>query len=299
MAYDVSKKIREIQDEVGNEKALVALSGGVDSSVVAVVARAGLGENLSAYFIDDYFRKKDEYVSVRDSFKSLGIDVKLCDIQDRMLNAFEGISDNTQKRPIFREVFYDTFGKLIEETGSKYFLQGTIKADKKMFDKGQLQHNVGIPFSEYGIKNVIEPLSELYKPQVREVARSLGFPKKLSERQPFPGPGLLIRCLGKVTREKVDLIREGLAIAEEELVEYNPFQVVVAVSDDLVCSMRGRAEPNKYILIIRAVESEDAMTARGIVPSQNLKDRLEERLMASSEKSEEFYGILQINLLQQ
>lgn len=279
----IDKKIKEIKEGVKDEKSICAFSGGVDSSVTAVLAHKA-GINIENYFIDDYFRKKDEYKFVRDSFASLGIDVQLCDIQNQMLKALEGVSDNTQKRPIFREVFYKTFGKLIQETGAKYLLQGTIKADKKMYDKGQEQHNVGVPFQDYGIENVIEPLSELYKHEVREVARALGLPREISERQPFLGPGLLIRCLGKINKEKLDLIREGLAIAEEELAVYNPFQVVVAVSGDLVCSMRDRAIPDKYMLIVRAVESRDAMTAKGIIPSQAVKDRLEDRLMKSSDK---------------
>ncbi|MBU0958568.1 MAG: 7-cyano-7-deazaguanine synthase [Nanoarchaeota archaeon] len=286
MGYEgfINQKIEEIKNKVGNGKAVVALSGGVDSSVVAVLAHRALGENLEAYFIDDYLRKKEEYEFVREIFARVGINVKLCDVKEEMLMALEGVSDNTEKRPIFRKVFYNTFGKLVQQSGAKCFLQGTNKADLVMFGKGQLQHNVGIPFEEYGIEKVIESLTELYKPQIREVARELGLPSSISERQPFPGPGLLIRCLGEVTREKLDLIREGLAIAEEELAYLNPFQVVVAISDEKVCSMRDRAEPNKYILIVRAVESKDAMTARAIVPSQGLKAKLEERFMSISDK---------------
>jgi GMP synthase (glutamine-hydrolysing) len=151
-----------------------------------------------------------------------------------------------------------------------------------MFEKGQLQHNIGVPFREYGIKHIVEPVKELYKDEIREVARVIGLPKEISERAPFPGPGLIIRCLGKINKEKIELIREGLAIAEEELAYLNPFQVVVAISSDQVCSMIDRAIPDKYMLIIRAVESEDAMTAEGIIPSRGLKNKLEEKLMGLS-----------------
>lgn len=280
----IEEQIKKISEKVGDKTAICALSGGVDSSAVAVLAHKAIGDKLKNYFIDDYFRKKDEYAFVRDTFAKLGIEVQLCDIQEKMLGALKGISDNNEKRPVFRKVFYETFGGLVKENGSRYLLQGTIKADKKMLEKGQLQHNVGIPFQEYGIEEVIEPLTELYKPGVREVARALGLPKEISERAPFPGPGLLIRCLGEVKKEKVDLIRGGLAIAEEELAYLNPFQVVVAVSDDKVCSMIDRAVPDKYMLIVRAVKSKDAMTAEGIVPSQELKEKLEKRLMDYSNK---------------
>ena len=280
----IEEKINEIKNKIGDEKAIVALSGGVDSSVVAVFCNRALGKNMEAYFIDDYFRKKEEYLFVKNIFASLDINVNLCDIQEEMLAALGGVSNNSEKRPIFRRVFYETFGDLIKRTGAKYLLQGTNKADQEMLARGQLQHNVGIQFHEYGIQNVIEPVSELYKPQIRELARQVGLPKVISERQPFPGPGLLIRCLGKITREKVDLIREGLAIAEEELKQYPLFQVIVAISDDLVCSMRERAIPDKYILIVRAVNSEDAITARGVIPSQEVRNRLERRIMESSNK---------------
>jgi len=269
MEYNIGIEMEKIKERVCGERVISALSGGVDSSVATILAyRAGV--DLEAYFIDDYFRKKDEYTFVKEVFADLGIEVQLCDIQNEMLNAFKGISDNTQKRPIFRKIFYETFGKLIQEKGGRYLLQGTIKADKKMYEKGQLQHNIGIPFEDYGIENVIEPLSELYKPEVREVAREMGLPEEISERQPFPGPGLLIRCLGEVTKEKIDV--------------YNLFQVVVAISDDLVCSMRDRAVPDKYMLIVRGVKSKDAMTAKGMIPSQDVKDKLENKLMNISDK---------------
>ena len=261
----IEQKVKEIKDKVENEKALLALSGGVDSSVVAIIVHKALDKNLISYFIDDYFRKKEEDAFVRDTFARLGIEVQCCDIQEKMLAALAGVSDNSEKRPIFKDVFYGTFGELVKQSSARYLLQGTIKADLKMYEKGQLQHNVGIPFQDFGIEQAVEPLTELYKPGVREVAKLLGLPKEISERATFPGPGLLIRCLGEVKREKVDLIREGLAIAEEELDEYDPFQVVVAVSSDLVCSMIDRAMPDKYMLIVRAVKSKDQF----IEPYQN------------------------------
>ena len=254
----IDEQKKAISEQVGDAKVICALSGGVDSSVATVLAHEA-GVDVENFFIDDYLRKKDEYAFVRDAFAKMDIKVGLCDIKDEMMSALEGVSDNTQKRPIFRRVFYDAFGKLVREKNVRYFLQGTIKADRKMYAKGQLQHNVDIPFGEHGIEHVVEPLVELYKPGVRNVARLLDLPPEISERAPFPGPGLLIRCLGEVT---------------------NPFQVVVAVSDDKVCSMIDRAVPDKYMLIVRAVRSKDAMTAEGIVPSQELKDRLEERLIS-------------------
>jgi len=280
----IEQKVKEIKDKVENEKALLALSGGVDSSVVAIIVHKALDKNLISYFIDDYFRKKDEYKFVKDIFMPLGINVNLCDKREEMVKSLEGISDNTQKRFIFRKIFYKTLGELLQENNIKYLLQGTVQSDKEMLTRGQEQHNVGVQFQKYGIRDIIEPLSDLYKPQIREIARFLKLPKKISERQSFPGPGLIIRCLGEITREKIEIIREAQYITEQELSYLNPFQVVVSISGDLVASMRERAIPDKYMLIVRAVKSKDAMTAKAIFPSRKLKNRLEERLMNISNK---------------
>lgn len=269
------------------EKTIVALSGGVDSSVVAVLAHKILGENLIPIYIDDFFRKKNEYEFVKNIFSELGIDVKLCDIKDKMLSALEGITDNNEKRLIFRDVFYKAFGEEIKKIQSEYLLQGTIKADEKMLEKGQQQHNVGIDFQKYGIKGVIEPLKKLYKPDVRRLARFLGLPKEISERQPFPGPGLVIRCLGEINKEKIEIMREAQYLAEKETESLNPFQVVIAISGDKVCSMKDRKDksiPNKYMLFVRILESEDAMIAKSIIPPSPLKESLEEKLVSVSDK---------------
>jgi len=282
MVLDIEKFIKEqiknIEENVGSNYTISALSGGVDSSVVAVLAYEA-GIKIGNYFVDDFFRKKDEYKFIKNALAKRGIDVKCYDAKERMFNALEGISDNDKKRPIFIREFYGIFGELIKQSKATHLFQGTNKADEKMFEKGQLQHNVGVPFQEYGIKHVVEPVKELYKHEIREVARAIGLPKEISERAPFPGPGLVIRCLGEITKEKIELIREGLAIAEEELDYLNPFQVIVAISGDKVCSMIDRAIPDKYMLIIRAVKSKDAMTAEGIIPSQELKAKLEEKLI--------------------
>jgi GMP synthase (glutamine-hydrolysing) len=280
----IKQKVKEIKNKVGNEKALVALSGGVDSSVVTILAHMALGEKLEAIYIDDFFRKKKEYEFVSNVFYKFGINVGLYCIQERMLNALEGVSDNFKKRLIFRNVFYQAFGEKINDLGIKYFLQGTNKADKEMFIKGQEQHNVGINFQDYGIENMIEPLESLYKPDIRNIASFLGLPKEIVEKQPFPGPGFLVRCLGEITKEKIEIIREAQEISEEELKNLNPFQVVVAISGDKVCSMINRSIPDKYMLFIRALKSKDAMTAEAILPSKKLKNRLEEKIMNISDK---------------
>ena len=150
----IDEQKKAISEQVGDKKVICALSGGVDSSVATVLAhRAGV--DVENYFIDDYLRKKDEYAFVMDAFAKMGIKVRLCDIRDEMMSALEGVSDNTKKRPIFREVFYNAFGKLVQEKNVQYLLQGTIKADRKMYAKGQLQHNVGIPFEKHELNMLL------------------------------------------------------------------------------------------------------------------------------------------------
>ena len=280
----VDEKVQEISNVVKGERALNLLSGGVDSSVVTMLGYEALGDDLISYFIDDFFRKKDEYVFVRDTFSKVGIDVHLLDIKEKMLFSLESISDNNRKRPFFKNVFYKESGRLMEVLAVEYIFQGTNKADIEMYDRGQDQHNVGVPFEVYGINNVIEPLVGLYKNQIREVARLVGLPKEIIERPPFPGPGLLIRCLGEITREKIEIIREAQEIVEQEMDYLKPFQTLVAISGDLVCSMIDRSVPDKYILFVRGVKSKDALTAKAIVPSRKVKNRLEERLMDVSDK---------------
>ncbi|MEM2050837.1 MAG: ATP-binding protein [Thermoproteota archaeon] len=264
----IDEKISLLKREIGGETAIVALSGGVDSSVTAVLGFKAIGKKLRAVFLEDGFMRIGEAEKISRVFENLGISVNVYNVQREFLTALKGIRDAEEKRRAFRETFYETFSRIAKEAGAKIVLQGTIAADIVETAGGvKTQHNVleqiGInPLEKYGFK-IVEPLKELYKKQVRMVARELGLSDEIVNRRPFPGPGLAIRILGEVTEEKLSIIKKATAIVEEELADVECFQAFPVL-------LEGRAtgvdrESNRkygYMVALRIVESEDAITAR-------------------------------------
>lgn len=222
-SYLTSETTR-VQQTVGNGKAIAAMSGGVDSTVAALVAKRALGDRLFPVFIDTGFLRvgEPESVKARLGDPSLGLKVKLVKAGGRFLDATKGETNAEEKRKKFRETFYQVLGDVARKEGCDFVVQGTIAPDWIETQGGiKTQHNVleqvGIdPLSAFGFK-VVEPISELYKDQVRILGRHLDVPKDLSERQPFPGPGLLVRCIGSVSKKKLDLLRYSTKIIEEKL----------------------------------------------------------------------------------
>ncbi|MEM4541263.1 MAG: ATP-binding protein, partial [Archaeoglobaceae archaeon] len=229
------KSIRKILSPEESSKVLAACSGGVDSTVSAVLVARALGKPIKAVFIDDGLRRKGEPESVVKILKELRLDAFIYDAKKEVLGALKGKVDPEEKRKAFREAFYTVLGKLVREMNAKYLVQGTIAADIVETVGGvKTQHNVleqlGIDTSKYGFK-VIEPIKDLYKPQVREVARKLGIPKEISERRAFPGPGLAIRIVGEVTWEKLEILRNATQIVEEETNDLESFQNFAVLLD--------------------------------------------------------------------
>jgi GMP synthase (glutamine-hydrolysing) len=222
-SYLTSETAR-LQKTIGNGKAIAAVSGGVDSTVAALVARKALGDRLFPVFIDTGFLRVGEPESVKASLAepSLGLKVKLVRAGGRFLEATKGEASAEEKRKKFRETFYQVLGEEARKDGCDFVVQGTIAPDWIETQGGiKTQHNileqVGIDsLSVYGFR-VVEPISELYKDQVRILGRYLDVPKDLSERQPFPGPGLLVRCVGAVSKRKLDLLKSSTKIIEEKL----------------------------------------------------------------------------------
>ncbi|MCW4026455.1 MAG: 7-cyano-7-deazaguanine synthase [Candidatus Bathyarchaeota archaeon] len=235
----VEKQVEEIRNTIGNKKALIAVSGGVDSTTCAVLTHMAIGENLMCITIDDGFRREGEPETVADMLSSppLNLPVKIMDVRERFLNALKGLSDAEKKRKVFRENFYTTLSEAAKDEKSQILVQGTILADIVETKGGiQTQHNVleqiGVNTSErYGFK-VVEPLVSLYKDGVRKVARYLQIPPELSERQPFPGPGLLVRVVGEVRPDKLDTLKRATAIAEMGLAKHKADQYFAAIIDD-------------------------------------------------------------------
>jgi len=262
----IEEKTTEIKDTVGNEKTISALSGGVDSSACTVLAHRAIGDNLISIFIDDGLMRQDEPQDVVRIFADLGIEVDIIDAQDEFFEALKGFTDPEEKRKAFRNTFYTVFGRAVKESGARYLIQGTIAADIIETEGGvKTQHNIleqiGIdPEEGYGFK-VVEPVKELFKPGVREVAAGLGLPEEIYQRMPFPGPGLATRVVGEVTPERVERVRRAHVIIEEALTPLKPFQTfAVLLADKGTGVVEGKRKFGE-IIIIRSVESEDALTA--------------------------------------
>jgi GMP synthase (glutamine-hydrolysing) len=241
-----------------------------------------VGENLIAVFIDDGLRREGEPEFVMSTLKSLGIKSKYIDAKKEFFEALKGKTDAEEKRKAFRDKFYKTLGKAAKEEKIGFIAQGTIKADVIETMKGiKSQHNVlsqiGINPEIYGYK-IFEPLRELFKPDVRKVARELGLPKEVSERMPFPGPALSLRVLGEVTPEKVAIVRKATEIVEEEAKELGTFQNFAVLHNDKATGIKGGVRVYGNIITVRIVDSEDAVTAKAKqVPYKTLM-RIAERI---------------------
>lgn len=232
----IEQQTKEIREFLGDQKAIVATSGGVDSTVAAVLTHRAIGDNLVCVFIDHNFMRLSESEQVKNllTSKPLNLPFMVLYERQRFMEALEGLSDAEEKRKAFRETFYETLRDVAQRENCKYLIQGTIKADVEETSDGiKTQHNIleqiGIdPVEKYGFQ-VIEPLKSLYKYQVREVARSMMIPPELAERQPFPGPGLSIRVVGMLTNEKLDEIKKATFIVEEQLNPHSPSQFFAAI----------------------------------------------------------------------
>jgi len=266
----ISQSITEIKTAAGNEKVVMALSGGVDSSVCAALAARAIGDNLIPIYIDTGLMRKGETERIRTIFDT--IHLQIVDAGNEFLEALKGITEPEAKRKAIGERFIRVFEREARKQGAKCLLQGTIYPDRIESEGGiKSHHNVGgMPLHMEFIK-VIEPIRDLYKDEVREVAGALGLPKEIQHRMPFPGPGLAVRVLGEVTQEKIDIIREANWIVEDELVEkYRPWQCFAALLG-LGTGVKGDNRIHGWIVAVRAVNSRDGMTADPLdIPFEHL-----------------------------
>jgi len=273
MGSFAKEKIAEIQKQVGDKKVLCGVSGGVDSSVVAALLREALPkEQLVCVFVDQGLLRKDEAKQVQDMFKLLDIPLITINAQDEFLNALKGVTDPEQKRKIIGEKFIEVFDKEASKHKDVSFLaQGTLYTDviESVSVKGpsktiKSHHNVG-GLPDWMTFELVEPLREIFKDEVRKLGLELGLPKHMIERHPFPGPGLAIRVMGEVNDEALRLLRESDAIMQEELRAtgyYNKvwqaFTVLLNVSS---VGVMGDNRTYDNTVCVRMVESVDGMTA--------------------------------------
>lgn len=262
----IKEKIQEIKTVVGSEAAISALSGGVDSATCTVLAHRAVGNRLKAIFIDDGLMREKEPEIVKQTFSTLGIHIDIVNAQEEFFRVLKGKLDPEEKRKAFRNTFYTVFGKEVLKSGAKYLVQGTIAADIIETKGGvKTQHNIleqiGIDTEKgYGFA-LVEPLKDLFKPGVREVAKELGLPEEIHQRMPFPGPGLAARVVGEVTPERVALVRKATQIVEEEITPLKPFQAFAVLLNDKGTGVEKGQRKFGEIIVIRSVESKDAMTA--------------------------------------
>ena len=271
----IEEQIEEIKKNVGDKTAIIALSGGVDSSVAAMLVHRAVGEHLTSVFVNHGFMRKGEEEEIVKVFRDdIGVNLVVINAADRFFNALEGVKDPEEKRKIIGNEFIYVFEEEAKKLNAGILVQGTIAPDWIESDGGiKSHHNVaGLP-SGMELK-LVEPLRDLYKDEVRKVARELGLPESISERMPFPGPGLAVRVLGEVTREKVAIVREANAIVEEEIRNAGlvPWQMLAAMPEGKSVGVKGDIRDYGYGIVIRAVESVDAMTATAMhVPWDVLK----------------------------
>jgi len=281
--------INEIRRSVGEKKAMIALSGGIDSSTVTVLASRAIGKHLTAVFVDHGFMREGEPEFVEKTFKDLGVNIVVVDARERFLNRMRGVLDPEMKRKIIGEEFIRVFEQVAEKTKSEYLLQGTIYPDRiesgarRHSERIKSHHNVaGLP-TEIRFKDIIEPLKDLYKDEVREVAKSLGLPKEILYRQPFPGPGLAVRVIGEVTPDKVDLLKKADKIVEDEIEKESTlreslWQYFAVLTDTRSTGVKGDSRAYGYVIAIRAVESREAMTANFAKIPYDILERISTRI---------------------
>jgi len=280
----ITEKIEEISSIVGDGLAINALSGGVDSSAVTMLGHKALGDRFKTYFIDNDLMREGEPEHIVSLFKDLGVTVELVDAKKTFFDALRGQTDPEEKREAITRSFYrDVFGELVRRTGAKYLLQGTNYTDIEETVAGiKRQHNIleqlGIdPEAMYGYK-VLEPLIQLRKSAIREVARALDIPEEICNRPPFPGPALAARVIGEVTPERVRIVRNATKIVEEELSHTGAFQYLAILHEDRVTGVREGKRDYGLQIEVRCWESKDARIGSPTRLPYDVLDRLAERI---------------------
>jgi len=283
----IEEQVAAIRAAVGDGRAIIACSGGVDSTTAAVLASRALGDRLLAVYVDTGLMRKGETEEVAKTLKSLGVKSKVVHATDLFFGALKRVTDPERKRAIIGGKFIEVFEREAEGFRAGFLVQGTIAPDwiesgGQLRDRIKTHHNVGGLPAVMKLK-LVEPLRDLYKDEVRQVARALGV--SVSERQPFPGPALAVRCLGEVTPEAVEIVRAACAIVEEEIeaaakagtmpLPWQYFAVLVPLKS---VGVHGDLRVYGRTIAVRAVESVDGMTASYSRIPHEVLDRISVRI---------------------
>src|SRR6056297_2819903 len=273
----VPDAVAEIEDEIGDANAVIALSGGVDSSTAAALAYESIGDQLTPVYVDTGLMRKGETDEIRETFYYMD-SLRIVEAQDRFIDALEGETDPEEKRHIIGEQFIREFETVAKEVDADYLVQGTIYPDR-IESEGTIKshHNVGGLPDVIDFEGIVEPMRDLYKDEVREVARALDLEEIIAERMPFPGPGLAVRVIGEVTDEKLEVAREATHVVEDELEEYDPWQAFAAVLGKAT-GVKGDNRVHGHVVAVRSVESRDGMTARAQELEWETLQRLQSRI---------------------
>ena len=268
----VDSTVAELKAKLGDDRVILGLSGGVDSTVAAMLLHKAIGANLHCIFVNNGLLRKDEFSSVLDQYKGMGLNVKGVDASERFLSALAGVSDPEKKRKTIGKIFIDVFDDESQKVeNAKWLAQGTIYPDviESVSVNGpsvtiKSHHNVG-GLPDYMKLQVVEPLRMLFKDEVRRVGASIGIAKDLIGRHPFPGPGLAIRILGDITPEKVSILQEVDAVFINGLKEHGLYDKVWQAGAMLLpvqsVGVMGDERTYERVVALRAVESTDGMTA--------------------------------------
>jgi GMP synthase (glutamine-hydrolysing) len=259
----IKESIDEIKKTIGDKKAIIALSGGVDSAVSSVMVSNAIGENLTAVFVNHGLLREGEADYVKQTFQDR-LNLKYVDASNEFLDELEGVEDPEEKRKIIGEVFIRVFEREAEKIGADFLVQGTIAPDW-IESHGNIKshHNLALPHGM--VLEIVEPIRELYKDEVRIIGAEMGLPEEMVNRQPYPGPGLAVRIAGRITPKRIEICRKANAIVEEEVqkegLNKTLWQYFAILTNTKVTGVKGDIRDYGYLVVLRMVESMDAMTA--------------------------------------
>jgi len=280
--------IETIKDKVGEDKAIIGVSGGIDSTTAAVLASRSLKRDLTAVFVDHGLMRQEESRQVIEALKKYDLNLIALDESDRFFNRLSGILDPERKRKVVGEEFIRVFEEVADSKGAEYLIQGTIYPDwiesgsETHSETIKSHHNVGGLPSKIDFKGIIEPLRSLYKDEVREIARTMGLPKEIVERQPFPGPGLAVRIIGEVTKDKIDILQKADKILRDEVenkkIDKSLWQYFAVLLSIKSTGVKGDSRDYGYVVALRAVESKEAMTANFAKIPYNILEKISNKI---------------------